>query len=156
MADIEIQRTRRSFFVGVVLALFCVLFGGCSDQQEPQVGTDVEFVQEQFPQIKDIEEVKYYYHVKSNEREIGLQNIEFCGIIKIGEDFSQKIQKEYEWKATKKSEKVVPKSVLDIDETYHFLFSEGFSNDGKYVTHSWGGDFYLDPEEGILYFDCEW
>lgn len=151
-----ILKIKRLSILCFALLLCCGVLGGCSERQGPQVGTDVEFVKEQFPDIEDIEEVKYYYHVKSNEREIGLQNIEFCGIIKIGEDFLQKIQEEYEWKSTKKSEKVIPRSVLEIDKTYEFLYNEEFSNDGKYITHSWGGDFYLDPEEGILYFDCEW
>lgn len=52
--------------------------------------------------MKDIEEVRYYYNVKSDEREIGLQNIEFCGFIKVGEKFYKKIVRDYEWKETRK------------------------------------------------------
>jgi hypothetical protein len=136
---------------------FFFLFA-CSCKKEIEIGTDITFVEEQFPKIEDIEEVRYYYNVKSNEREIGLQDIEFCGFIKIGEDFYEKITQEYDWKETKKSRKKVPKAILTEgeDEEYHFSYNYDFSYDGNYKTNSWGGDFYLDKEKRILYFECDW
>lgn len=122
------------------------------------VDTEVAFVEEQFPQLEDIEEVKYYYDVKSGSREIGLQEIEFCGFIKIGEDFYKKITQEYDWKETKKAKNKVPKVILTEgeNEEYHFSYNYEFSHDGKYKSHSWGGHFYLDKEKKTLYFECEW
>lgn len=127
-------------------------------QKKIEVCTDIEYVKEQFPKIEDIEEVRYYYNVKSNQREIGLQDIEFCGFIKIEEDFYEKITQEYEWKETKKSKKKIPKEILmkGEDKEYHFSYNYDFSYDGNYKTDSWGGDFYLDKEYKVLYFECDW
>lgn len=143
--------------------LFLVLLSGIilfiySSREKSEVCTDVEFVQQQFPNIKDIEEVKYYYKVKSDQREIGLQNIEFCGFIKVGEDFYDKITRDYHWKETKKAKKVEPKAILmkGDHKKYHFLYNYDFSYDGKYKSSSWGGDFYLDKTYKVLYFDCDW
>lgn len=85
--------------------VICIIVVFCLNRNEAKVGTDIEFVQKQFPCIEEIEEVKYYYDVKSNEREIGLSNIEFDGFIKIGENFCCKITQEYDWKGTKKAKK---------------------------------------------------
>lgn len=97
--------------------IFLVLLSGIilfiySSREKSEVCTDVEFVQQQFPNIKDIEEVKYYYKVKSDQREIGLQDIEFCGFIKVGEDFYDKITRDCHWKETKKLKKLNPKQSL--------------------------------------------
>ena len=47
--------------------------------------------------------------------------------------------------------------IMEGDDTeYHFLYNYDFSYDGHYKTHSWGGDFYLDTEKRVLYFDCDW
>ncbi len=141
------------------LILFgCIFLYACSNEKKMDIGTDVAFVEEQFPQIENIEEVRYFYNVKSNKREIGLQNIEFCGFIKIGEDFYKKITREYEWKETKKSKKKVPKALFTEgdDQRYQFSYNYDFSYDGKYKSHSWGGDFYLDKEKRLLYFECDW
>lgn len=148
-------------FNGVIffLILSCVLSCGCSRNKKIEVYTDVEFVQEQFPKIEEIEKVNYYYNVKSSPWEIGLQNIEFCGFIQIGEDFLKKIEEEYKWKETKNSKKKVPKAIFlkgEYDTEYHFLCNSDFSNDGKYISNSWGGYFYLDREKRTLYFECEW
>ena len=121
---------------------YCCFF--CLNRNEAKVGTDIEFVQKQFPCIEEIEEVKYYYDVKSNEREIGLSNIEFDGFIKIGENFCCKI--------------IIPKKILvqKSNLEYNFLYSYDFSSDGKYISDSWVGDFYLDKSHRVLYFECEW
>lgn len=144
--------------MSLVIIFCCIFLYACSDKKQIEIDTDVAFVEEQFPEIEDIEEVKYYYNVKSNNREIGLQDIEFCGFIKIGEDFYEKITQEYEWKETKKSKKKVPKAILmeGDDKEYHFSYNYDFSYDGKYKSHSWGGDFYLDKGEKLLYFECDW
>lgn len=141
----------------VMIISFIFLFA-CSCKREIKIGTDITFVEEQFPKIEDIEEVKYYYNVKSNKREIGLEDIEFCGFIKIGEDFYEKITQEYDWKETENSRKKVPKAILieGKNEEYHFSYNYDFSYDGNYKTHSWGGNFYLDKEKRILYFECDW
>ncbi len=144
--------------MSLVIIYSCIFLCACSNKKNIEIGTDIAFVEEQFPEIKDIEEVKYYYNVKSNNREIGLQNIEFCGFIKIGEDFYKKITQEYEWKETKKSKKKIPKAILmeGEHEEYHFSYNYDFSYDGKYKTDSWGGSFYLDKGKRILYFECDW
>ena len=95
-----------------LLILGCILLVVYSSRQKSEVQTDVQFIQDKFPNIKDIEEVRYYYKVTSNQREIGLQSIEFCGFIKLGNDFYEKIVQDYDWKETKKSKKIVPKTVL--------------------------------------------
>ena len=144
--------------MSLVIIFCCIFLYACSDKKKIEIDTDVAFVEEQFPEIEDIEEVKYYYNVKSNNREIGLQDIEFCGFIKIGEDFYKKITQEYKWKETKKSKKKVPKAILmeGDDKKYHFSYNYDFSYDGKYKSHSWGGDFYLDKGKKMLYFECDW
>ncbi len=152
---------QKKYFSSMIffILLSSILSCGCSGTKEIEAYTDVEFVQEQFPKIENIEKVFYCYNQKSSNREIGLQNIEFCGFIQIGDEFLQKIETEYEWKETKKSRKKVPKSIFmvgEYDKEYHFLYDEEFSNDGKYISNSWGGDFYLDREKQILYFECEW
>lgn len=144
------------FFLLLIFA--CIFLFIYSHREKNEVGTDIEFVQDQFPNIKDIEEVRYYYIVKSDKREIGLQHIEFCGFIKIGEKFYKKIVSDYNWKETKKSKKIVPKSILmeGDNKKYHFLYNYDFSYDGKYKTTSWGGNFYLDKTYKVLYFECAW
>lgn len=77
-------------FILLVLILLGAFLSISSCRKKIEVCTDIEFIKQQFPNIKDIEEVKYYYNVKSEEREIGLQNIEFCGFIKIGKKFYEK------------------------------------------------------------------
>lgn len=138
--------------------VICIIVVFCLNRNEAKVGTDIEFVQKQFPCIEEIEEVKYYYDVKSNEREIGLSNIEFDGFIKIGENFCCKITQEYDWKETKKAKKIIPKKILvqKGNLEYNFLYSYDFSSDGKYISDSWVGDFYLDKSHRVLYFECEW
>ena len=54
-------------------------------------------VKSKFPKIEEIESVSYIYEKKSNDREIGLEWIHFEGIINIGKNFSEKIEKEYDW-----------------------------------------------------------
>ena len=85
-------------------------------------------------------------------------NIEFCGFIKVGDKFYEKIVRDYNWKETKKARKVVPKSRLmkGDNKEYHFSYSYDFSFDGKYKSNSWGGDFYLDKTYKVLYFELEW
>lgn len=142
-----------------VFILVCLLLSACSQSKDRvEVHTDTEFVEQQFPKIKEIEAVKYFYNVKNSEREIGLQNIEFCGFIKLGKSFLQKIETEYKWKETKKSKKKLPKPVLMEGENkeYHFTYNHEFSHDGKYISNSWHGYFYLDKEQRVLYFECEW
>jgi hypothetical protein len=150
-------RTSLSIII-LLFLLFCTISRAFSTKKKVEVCTDVSFVQEQFPDIKDIKKVKYYYNVKSNKREIGLQNIEFCGFIWIGEEFCEKILDEYQWKETPKSKKIMPKEILleKEDSKFRFLYSYDFSHDGKYKSHSWGGDFYFDKEHRMLYFECEW
>ena len=140
-----------------LLILGCILLVVYSSRQKSEVQTDVQFIQDKFPNIKDIEEVRYYYKVTSNQREIGLQSKEFCGFIKLGNDFYEKIVQDYDWKETKKSKKIVPKTVLmEGDHTkYHFLYNYDFSYDGKYKTDTWGGNFYLDKDHKMLYFECD-
>lgn len=145
----------------LVIIVNCIFLGACSTQEETkkiEIGTDVEFVKEQFPKLEDIEEVEYFYNQKSDSREIGLQNIEFCGFIKIGDDFYNKITQEYEWKETKKAKKKVPKAIFmeGEDKGYHFTFNDTFRHDGKYISNSWIGEFFLDKEQKVLYFECEW
>ncbi len=143
----------------VVTVLFCsMVLCSCGKEKKAEVGTDVAFVQEQFPEIEDIQQVKYCYHDKTKRWEIGLQNIEFCGFIKIGDDFFNKITKEYKWKETKKSKKKVPNPIFEdeLENDYHFTVCDDFWQDGKYISHSWGGEYYLDMEKQILYFECEW
>ena len=121
-----------------------------------KVFTDIDYVQERFPDLEEIEDVTYYYNLTdSNVRLPGPSNVEFCGFIKIGEDFCEKITQEYSWKETKKSKKLVPKEVLTKgeDQVYHFLYNEDFSED--HISASWVGDFYLDPTKRMLYFECE-
>lgn len=152
--------------LGKLKLFFLLLIFGCiflfiysyKKNEVNEVCTDIEFIKHQFPNIEDIEEVRYYYNVKSDEREIGLQNIEFCGFIKIGKNFYEKIVRDYNWKETKKAKKIVPKTILMEGDTekYHFLYNYDFSYDGKYKSDSWGGDFYLDKTHKVLYFECEW
>ena len=144
--------------LSLVIIVSCFFVCSCSYKKEIEIGTDIAFVQEQFPEIKDIEDVKYCYNVKSNNREIGLQSIKFCGFIKIGNGFYEKITHDYEWKETKQSRKKVPKKNLveGDNEEYHFVYNYDFSHDGKYKTHSWGGEFWLDKEKKTLYFECDW
>lgn len=158
MTDKRMQGNLYLIMYSCIILCSCILLCSCLNDNKIEVYTDVEFVEFQFPKLENIEKVKFYYYEKNSDWEIGLQNIEFCGFIKIGEDFLQKIEEEYEWKETKKSKKKVPKSVLmeGEDKEYHFLYSDKFSNDGKYISHSWVGDFYLDKEEQTLYFECEW
>lgn len=138
--------------------LGCLLFCGCQRTESAEIGTDVKFVEEQFPKLEDIEEVRYHYDVKGSDREIGLRNIAFSGLIKIGDAFRQKLEREYSWRETERSKKKKPKSILmkKDQKEYHFLYSGEFEQDGKYISHSWVGDWYLDREEGVLYFECEW
>lgn len=145
-------------FILLVLILLGAFLSISSCRKKIEVCTDIEFIKQQFPNIKDIEEVKYYYNVKSEEREIGLQNIEFCGFIKIGQKFYEKIIRDYNWKETKKSKNMIPKTILleGDSEKYNFLYNYDFSYDGKYKSNSWVGDFYLDKVHKVLYFECEW
>lgn len=140
-----------------LLLIICILIFLYSCREKNEVHTDIGFVQDKFPNIKDIEAVRYYYKVKSNQREIGLQDVEFCGFIKVGENFCEKISQDYQWKETKKSKKLVPKTVLmEGDNTkYHFLYNYDFSYDGTYKTSSLGGNFYFDKAHRVLYLECD-
>lgn len=88
----------------------------------------------------------------------GLEYIEFVGFIEIGDNFLKKIQKEYQWKSTKKSKKISPKSTLTEgdNENYEFVYNYEFSHDGNYKSHSALGNFYLDVEKKLLYFEVEY
>lgn len=126
------------------------------EPETSKIFTDIDYVQERFPDLEEIEDVTYYYNqIDSNVRLPGPSNVEFCGFIKIGDEFCEKITQEYSWKETKKSNKLVPKEVLTEgeDQEYHFLYNEEFSEDN--ISDSWGGDFYLDPTQRMLYFECE-
>lgn len=140
----------------ILLVCFCLcMFCGCNKTDDRyEIHTDIEFIQFKFPQIKDIKSVKYYYYKKSGDREIGLEDIEFVGLIQIGDDFLNKIKSEYEWTKTD----VVPKEVLtEGDSTkYNFCYSYEFNTDGKYRTMSSIGDFYLDIGNKMLYFELEY
>ena len=155
---LKLHKCMVGILIFACVLLFVLLLFFCLNRNEAKVGTDIEFVQKQFPCIEEIEEVKYYYDVKSNEREIGLSNIEFDGFIKIGEKFCCKITQEYDWKETKKAKKIIPKKILvqKSNLEYNFLYSYDFSSDGKYISDSWVGDFYLDKSHRVLYFECEW
>lgn len=140
--------------------LVCLLFTGCNvnDNNKIKIQTDVAFVQAKFPKIEDIQSAKYYYRKISREGEIGLEHIEFVGFIEVGSSFYQKIRKEYKWKQTKQSVKVIPKFNFsqEKDMNYSFLFSYEFCNDGKYISHSSMGNIYLDAEKKLLYFELEY
>lgn len=126
------------------------------EPETSKIYTDIDYVQKRFPDLEEIEDVTYYYNlINSNVRLPGSSNVEFCGFIKIGEDYCEKIMQEYLWKETKKSKKLVPKEILTEgeDQEYHFLYNEAFSQD--YISSSWVGDFYLDPTQRMLYFECE-
>lgn len=90
------------FFLLLIFGCIFLFIYSYKKNEVNEVCTDIEFIKHQFPNIEDIEEVRYYYNVKSDEREIGLQNIEFCGFIKIGKNFYEKIVRDYNWKETKK------------------------------------------------------
>lgn len=142
-------------FKRMSIILMCVCCIGCSSATDNQVHTDIDFVKEQFPQIEQIEKVEYVYKNIGNKREIGLQNIKFYGFIWIGNDFCNKIIHEYDWQETAVCRSIKTK-LESPNKDFHFLYNYEFSHDGKYKSHSWGGDMFLDIEQKLLYFDCEW
>lgn len=137
------------FFAYLFLDVVCNKNGN-----DVQIQKDIEFVQFRFPQIKDIKSVKYYYLKKSGGREIGLEDIEFVGLIQIGDEFLKKLASEYEWKETD----VKPKKKLTKGDSkkYTFCYSYEFNTDGKYRTMSYTGSFYLDIGNKTLYFELEY
>lgn len=142
----------------------CLLLFGCSPNNNKNannnitVQSDVELVQTKFPHIEEIKSVKYYYRKLSGDREIGLEHIEFVGFIEIGDNFLEKITTEYKWKETEKSKKVLPKINFseEKNEKYKFLYNYEFNHDGKYKSHSSMGNFYLDLDKKLLYFELEY
>lgn len=149
-----LMRTGKFKIFLIVLILGCIFLSIYPYRKGNVVCSDIEFIKQKFPNIKDIEEVRYYYNVISDEREIGLQNIEFCGFIKVGKNFYEKIVRDYSWKEGKK---IVPQTILMEGNSmkYHFLYNYDFSHDGKYKSDSWVGNFYLDKAHRVLYFECE-
>ena len=115
-------------------------------------------MQTKFPDIDEIKSVKYYYQKLSGDGEIGLEHIEFVGFIEIGDNFLEKIKTEYKWKETEKSKKIIPKISFseEKNEKYNFLYNDEFSNDGEYISHSSMGDFYLDLDKKLFYFELEY
>lgn len=147
----------------------CLLLFGCGSNINKKntnnqntnnivVQSDVEFVQAKLPDIEEIKSVKYYYQKLSRDGEIGLEHIEFVGFIEIGDNFLEKIEKEYKWRETEKSKKIIPKINLseEKNEKYNFLYNYEFSHDGEYKSHSSTGDFYLDLDKKLFYFELEY
>lgn len=155
-----LKKMRNFIYIAICLLLF-----GCSPNTNNKnstnnivVQTDVEFVQTKFPDIEEIKSVKYYYHKLSGDGEIGLEHIEFVGFIEIGDNFLEKIKTEYKWREIEKSKKIIPKINFseEKNEKFNFLYNDEFSNDGKYISHSSMGDFYLDLDKKLLYFELEY
>ncbi len=112
-----------------VCIAICLLLFGCSPNTNNKnagnnivVQSDVEFVQTKFPDIEEIQSVKYYYRKLSGDREIGLEHIEFVGFIEIGNNFLEKIKTEYKWKETEKSKKIIPKINFSEEKMKNTIF----------------------------------
>lgn len=143
---------RLSFILIIIISVFEI---GCSNDKknnEEIVSTDKEFVQSKFPKIEEIQFVKFNYSVIS-VRGVGPNPAKFSGIIKIGDNFIKKILKDYTWK---KCEIQPFNTLFMVNNEYKFYYSDDFREEGKYVTHSFVGKYYLDKEKGVIYFDGEY
>ena len=136
----------------ICLIILLGLIGACSNNDinyEKTISTNIEFVQEKFPNIKNVESVIFSYLVKDDDRSIGLAPKEFSGIICIGPEFAKSISEKYKWKKCKQ-----PVDALFFEKgEYHFLYNENFEE--KY-RNSMIGTFYYDKEKQVIYFTGEY
>lgn len=139
----------------IILAVFCVgVYCKINDveikkKSEEKVYSDIEFVKSKFPKIEEIESVSYIYEKKSNDREIGLEWIHFEGIINIGKNFSEKIEKEYDWEQCD----TIPNLSMKT-KNMDYMYCEEFTDD--YTSDSFVGEFYFAPSSKQLIFSGEY
>lgn len=142
----------------LVLGIFSIFYiKSYKFQNSIKIFTDIDYLQTEFPNIDGIKNGKYYYKQISSDRDIGLVRADFCGVMEIDKDFSEKLQKEYEWDSIDADNSIVSNLALlgEDYKNYTFLHCDEFCNDGKYKSHSKGGDFYFDPVNKIIYFQIE-
>lgn len=153
------KKTAIHLFVIIFLIAVCVLFlygKSYFSRNEIEILTDTAYVQSTFPDI-DIENARYYYKQLSGNREIGLVRADYCGIMELDERFSEKLKKEYKWKAAEVDNATADNLTLLGESNYSdtWLYSDEFCNDGKYISHSKLGDFYFDAAHNKIYFKVE-
>lgn len=145
-------------YIPICIIFFAVLLVGAyskineaeiKKKSEEKVNSDIEFVKSKFPNIDEIESVSYIYEKKSNDREIGLENIHFEGIINIGKNFSEKIEKEYDWEHCD----TIPNLSIKT-KNMDYMYCEEFADD--YTSASFVGEFYFVPSSNQLIFYGEY
>jgi hypothetical protein len=120
------------------------------DDKKESISTDVSFISMKFPELGEVKSARYYYIVTSDTRSIGLQSVEFCGLVWIGNNFANEIANNYDdWSECN----VKPPEILADGLAYSFVHSEDFDD---IFSSSFVGEFYFDRDKGVLYFDGEY
>ncbi|WP_409342721.1 hypothetical protein [Paenibacillus sp. MBLB4367] len=122
------------------------------DLKESIIRTDIDPIKTRFPRLGDFEKCLWQTHLIGGNRSIGPSSYRLVGYVVLKDEEFSKFVTQFNWEQADKVNTILSQEALGLT-TKNWSYSKTFNDYVK--SASFVGDFYLDLENKLIYFDVQ-